>query len=64
MSASKPNSARSDSNQPHQDRLERWQYRLFKVVLFLIAVWAMLKFLNEHVPILEGMRWLLHWLRS
>ena len=62
MSASKPNSARPDSNQPNQDPLDRWQFRLFKIVLFIIAVWAMLKFLNEHVPVADGGRRFLHWL--
>lgn len=41
----------NSNNQPNQDPLDRWQYRLFKIVLFIIAVWAMWKFLNEHVPI-------------
>ena len=60
MSVSNPDSSRPNSNQPHQDPLERLQFRLFKVVLFIIAVWAMLKFLNEHVPIVEGIRWVFH----
>ncbi len=60
MSVSNPDSSRPSSNQPHQDPLDRWQFRLFKVVLFIIAVWAMLKFLNEHVPIVEGIRWFFH----
>jgi len=35
----------------HQDPLDGWLYRLFKIVLFIIAVWAMWRFLNEHVPV-------------
>lgn len=47
MSAFNP---RQNSNN-HQDPFDRWQYRLFKFVLFLIGVWGLWKFLNEHVPI-------------
>jgi hypothetical protein len=47
-------------NSHKEDSLDRWQYRLFKVVLFLIAVWAMWKFLNEHVPVEEGIRGFVH----
>ena len=49
--------SRHNSNQP--DPLDRWQYRLFKVVLFIIAVWAMWKFLNEHVPVGHAIKSLL-----
>ena len=35
----------------NQDPFDRWLYRLFKIVLFIIAVWAMWRFLNEHVPV-------------
>jgi len=38
----------------HHDPLDRWQYRLFKIVLFIIAVWAMWRFLNEHVPVAKS----------
>jgi hypothetical protein len=34
-----------------EDRLDRWQYRIFKVVLFIIAVYTMWQFLNAHVPV-------------
>jgi hypothetical protein len=61
MSVSNPDS-RQKSNQPNEDRLDRWQYRLFKVVLFVIAVWAMWKFLNEHVPVAEALRGLVRWI--
>ena len=62
MSVSNPDSSRQNSNQPHQDPFDRLEFRLFRVVLFIMAVWAMLKFLNEHVPIVEAIRWVLHWL--
>jgi hypothetical protein len=38
----------------HQDPFDRSLYRLFKIVLFIIAVWAMWRFLNEHVPVEES----------
>ena len=50
MSGPEP-SRQNSNNQSNQDPLDRWQYRLFKIVLFIIAVWAMWQFLNEHVPI-------------
>jgi hypothetical protein len=51
-------SSRRNSNP--QDPFDKWQFGLFRIVLFIIAVWAMLKFLNEHVPILDGLRWIIH----
>jgi len=38
----------------HQDPFDRCLYRLFKIVLFIIAVWSMWRFLNEHVPVEES----------
>lgn len=62
-SSNQPN-PNPNANQPSQDPLDRWLFRLFKIVLFIIAVWALWKFLNEHVPIGEGIRSFFHWLRS
>lgn len=31
--------------------LDRWQYKIFKFVLFIIAVYFMWQFLNAHVPV-------------
>ena len=60
MSVSDPDSSRHNSNQPHHDRLDSWLFQLFKIVLFIIGVWVLLKILNEHVPIVEAIRWILH----
>jgi len=41
-----------DKNQrPREDFLDKWQYRIFKAVLFIIAVYTMWQFLNAHVPV-------------
>lgn len=42
---------RSYSNQHNQDPFDRWLFLIFKLVLFIIALWALWKFLNEHVPV-------------
>ncbi len=52
MSAPNLDSSRQNSNnQNNQDPLDRWQYRIFRWVLFIIALYFMWKFLNDHVPI-------------
>jgi hypothetical protein len=44
-----------------EDLLDRWQYRIFKVVLFIIALYAMWEFLNEHVPVKETFKRIVGW---
>jgi len=62
MSERKLTASRQDSNnQRNQDPLDRWQYRIFRIVLFIIAIWAMWKFLNEHVPIAKDISHILGW---
>jgi hypothetical protein len=61
---SAPKSDLSCHNHTPSDPFDRWLFRIFKVVLFVIALWALWKFLNEHVPVLEAAKWLVHRLNS
>jgi hypothetical protein len=41
----------NDKPQKSDDTLDRWQYKIFKIVLFIIGLYFMWQFLNAHVPV-------------